>query len=325
MKSLLLEEVFDKITWCFMVLVIIRDMFFELIFIIWILRSYYLWKTILEKGIYNRDSTSKGFYRKTKQHEKNVFDKIEEKRTVNNEELRDILTETGNLQRIMFEDFIKRLNMEKVENIAEVQEFSGRDDEDPVEWIRKFNRTADANNWKNEKKIAIAATRLKGIALEWYEREKENIQQWHEHENDNSFEEKFIKELTTETKRRKWMQEILEIKQEKEETVNMYEVRFKGLVKKVEDDIPEANRITLFTRGLLSEIYVLAVLGDRSTLEKMINNAKNAEISVNYKNNIMKMETLNKNRENTGKKKRKKKQQCYRCKRKGHISTECKE
>src|SRR5436190_19760048 len=181
MKSLLLEEVFDKITWCFMVLVIIRDMFFELIFIIWILRSYYLWKTTLEKGIYNRDSTSKGFYEKTKQYEKNVFGKIEKRRTVNNEELRDILTETGNLQRIMFEDFIKRLNMEKVENIAEVQEFSGRDDEDPVEWIRKFNRTADANNWKNEKKIAIAATQLKGIALEWYEREKENIQQWHEY------------------------------------------------------------------------------------------------------------------------------------------------
>ena len=132
----------------------------------------------------------------------------------------------------MFENFIKRLNMEKVENIAEVQEFSGRDDEDPVEWIRKFNRTADANNWKNEKKIAIAATRLKGIALEWYEREKKNIQQWHNHENGNSFEEKFVKELTTETKRRKWMQEILEIKQGKEETVNMYEIRFKRLVKK---------------------------------------------------------------------------------------------
>ena len=101
----------------------VKDIFFELFFILWILRNLYLWKTTFEYESHNRDFTSKEFYGKTKQHEKNVFGKIEKGRTMNNEELRDILTETGNLQRIMFEDFIKRLNMEKVENIAKVQEF----------------------------------------------------------------------------------------------------------------------------------------------------------------------------------------------------------
>ena len=202
MKSLLLEGDFDKITESFVVLVIIRDMFFELIFIIWILRSYYLWKTTLGKEIYNEDFISKEFYEKTKENRRNVFGKNEKKGTVNNEELRNILIETGNLQHIMFKDLIRELIKEKVENIAKIQEFSGKDNKDPVEWIRKFNRTAEANNWKDEKKITIAVTHLTGIALEWYEREKENIQQWHKDEDNNSFEGKFIKELTTNTKRK---------------------------------------------------------------------------------------------------------------------------
>ena len=44
-------------------------------------------------GIYNRDSTSKGFYGKTIRNGKMFFGKIKKRRTVNNEEFRDILTE----------------------------------------------------------------------------------------------------------------------------------------------------------------------------------------------------------------------------------------
>ena len=124
------------------------------------MKSYYLWKTTLGKEIYNEDFVSKEFYKKTKENRENVFGKNEKKGPVNNEELRNILIETGNLQHIMFKDLIRELIKEKVENIAKIQEFSEKDNEDPVEWIRKFNRTAETNNWKDEKKIAIAATHL---------------------------------------------------------------------------------------------------------------------------------------------------------------------
>ena len=36
--------------------------------------------------------------------------------------------------------------------------------------------------------------------------------------------------------------------------IGMYEIRFKSLLNKMKDDIPEMNRIILFTRGLLPEI-----------------------------------------------------------------------
>ena len=300
----------------------IKDIFFKLFFIVWILRSYYLWKTTLGKEIYNEDFISKEFYKKTKENRRNVFSKNEKKGTVNNEELRNILIETGNLQHIMFKDLIRELIKEKVENIAKIQEFSGKDNKDPVEWIRKFNRTAEANNWKNEKKIAIAATHLTGIALEWYEREKENIQQWHKDEDNNSFEGKFIKELTTNAKKEKWMQELWEIKQGKGETVNTYEIRFKRLLNRVKDDIPEMNRVTLFTRGLIPEIYSLTVLEGRSTLEKVIDSAKRAEVSTNYRNNnSTKKGIVNKNKRAINK--RRARQICNKCKKKEHISKEC--
>ena len=49
--------------------------------------------------------------------------------------------------------------------------------------------------------------------------------------------------------------------------IGMYEIRFKSLLNKMKDDIPEMNRIILFTRGLIPEVYSLAVLGDQSTLK----------------------------------------------------------
>ena len=156
--------------------------------------------------------------------------------------------------------------------------------------------------------------------MEWYEREKENIQQWHK--DNNSFEGKFIKELTTNAKKEKWMQELWEIKQEKGETVNTYEIRFKRLLNRVKDDIPEMNRVTLFTRGLIPEVYSLTVLGDRSTLEKVIDSAKRAEVSTNYRNNdSTKKEIVNKNKRAINK--RRARQICNKCGKKGYISKEC--
>jgi hypothetical protein len=63
------------------------------------------------------------------------------------------------------------------------------------------------------------------------------------------------------------------------ETVEDYAQRFKRLARKVGNDITEIGKAGTFTRGLLSAIQNLAVLGDQSTLERAIESAKRGEKS----------------------------------------------
>ena len=161
-------------------------MFFELlelIFIIWTLRSYYLWKD----GIKNRSNESFNIGKTYRTSRRN-----EEKETMDYQKIREIMIETGKIQH----DILRELLNGKTENIAKVRNFYGKDDEEPTEWIKEFNRTAEANNWKNGKRIAIAATHLREIAMEWYEQDKENIQRWDKQGNNDSFEERFIERFT---------------------------------------------------------------------------------------------------------------------------------
>ena len=82
----------------------------------------------------------------------------------------------------------------------------------------------------------------------------------------------------------------------------------------------------MFTKGLLPEIYVLTILGDRSTLDNAIETAMRAEDGILLGKNEKRKNDKNvkeffKRKGNLIKRKRK--QRCYNCKRKGHISTEC--
>jgi len=54
-------------------------------------------------------------------------------------------------------------------NLVKPNYFHGLDDEDPFEWIASFNRAATANQWNDNRKIAIAAGYLRDAATKWYD------------------------------------------------------------------------------------------------------------------------------------------------------------
>src|SRR6266542_907078 len=66
--------------------------------------------------------------------------------------------------------------------IVEAPTFSGREDEEPHEWITMFNQAFTTNGWREgnnqKRKIAIAAGHLKGAAQDWYQEDSNNIQRW---------------------------------------------------------------------------------------------------------------------------------------------------
>ena len=295
-------------------------MFFELIFIVWILGSFYRLRNQKES-----------FKENNKKRNKRVIEFDENKGKENEEykRLGNILIEMKNVQQNICENFIRelrKLSKEKIENIVKVREFYGRDEENPVEWIEEFNRIADANNWKNDRKLLIAAAYLRETAAEWYEDDKENILQWDKMGKNDSFEERFIEKFLTTMKISRQWGELLSIKQKEGETVNSYAERFRKNARRIKGQMNDSIRSLRFTKGLLPEIYVLTILGDRSTLDNAIETAMRAEDGILLGKNEKRKNDKNvkeffKRKGNLIKRKRK--QRCYNCKRKGHISTEC--
>ncbi|CAB4417278.1 unnamed protein product [Rhizophagus irregularis] len=72
--------------------------------------------------------------------------------------------------------------------------FSGKEDEDVNDWIRQFD------------------TALQGIALQWYNEEKEriaaNLVNWCEHDDDRNLKRKLINRFTREDVKRRKMIEL---------------------------------------------------------------------------------------------------------------------
>ena len=53
---------------------------------------------------------------------------------------------------------------------VKVDFFSGTEGEDPVDWLKTFNRAAIINRWTTERrKLEIAGGHLKGAAADWFE------------------------------------------------------------------------------------------------------------------------------------------------------------
>jgi len=53
-------------------------------------------------------------------------------------------------------------------NLVKIETFSGKDDEDAVDWVQQFEAAAKANGWTEDRLVAIAAGHLRGAALDWY-------------------------------------------------------------------------------------------------------------------------------------------------------------
>src|ERR1051326_5088013 len=51
--------------------------------------------------------------------------------------------------------------------LVKVDDFSGKTDEDPFEWIDQFERAATANRWGDGRLLAIAQGYFKGAAADW--------------------------------------------------------------------------------------------------------------------------------------------------------------
>ncbi|GBC26766.2 RNA-directed DNA polymerase homolog [Rhizophagus irregularis DAOM 181602=DAOM 197198] len=172
-------------------------------------------------------------------------------------------------------------------NIAKIEPFSGKEDEDPIEWLAIFEKAAATNGWTTpERKLAVAASYLRGAASDWYDTNSATIgNHWESGQNTgNNFTDLFKKYFANDTCKNKWYQELLTLRQGSNETVNDYAAKFQRLLKRVDttNAIPDAQKIRMFLFGLTPTITPMVHLQDANTLSDVIGNARKVETGLNY-------------------------------------------
>src|ERR1044071_5919874 len=82
-------------------------------------------------------------------------------------------------------------------NITQCPRYSRYENEDPTEWVKKFDKAAKANKWKKEDQLSIAASLLDGPAAQWYDKEKNNLTYWRRNRSHWNMADKIIERFTT--------------------------------------------------------------------------------------------------------------------------------
>src|SRR6266480_3005677 len=124
-------------------------------------------------------------------------------------------------------------------SIVKIADFSGKDDEDPHEWMDSFERAAAVNQWAQDaRKLAIVTGYMKDAAAAWATAAmaataQNRIVGFSGNNAGTDFKDRFLEKFTPDSKQNKWYYELSTIRQKAEESVDEYSLRFQRLLRKV--------------------------------------------------------------------------------------------
>lgn len=174
------------------------------------------------------------------------------------------------------------------QGILVVEPFAGKNTEDPVSWLNKFERARSANQWQKRRLVDIAGGLMKGEAANWFEATRNTwgvIARYDDSEEDlalnendvgtanfyDSFKERFV----TDQRKNRWHVELLTLKQG-EDTVEEYAAKFLRLIKRV-DITDENQKCRMFLFGLNPAYITFVQMSQHEDLNAMIAAAKQVE------------------------------------------------
>ncbi|GBC28000.1 ribonuclease H-like domain-containing protein [Rhizophagus irregularis DAOM 181602=DAOM 197198] len=170
--------------------------------------------------------------------------------------------------------------------------FSGKEDEDINDWIRQFEIAFTVSGRPEgnvgggvcrQNKANIAITCLRGIALQWYNEEKErvaaNLVNWCDHNEDRNLKRRLIDRFTRNDIQRRKMLELTRIRQGTNESVEEYIRRFRSILRVATrghalDDLYQVN---YFIQGLDAMLGYHVRRSNPTNLNDAVNEAKREE------------------------------------------------
>src|SRR6266542_1879085 len=163
---------------------------------------------------------------------------------------------------------------------AKLSEYYGRSGEDVMAWCEEVDRVAAANNWRDAQVHTIVVAYLRGVAADYYEEEKLNINGWSGGNAANNLRDLLTDRFTSDSTKDVWYGDYLNCRQGITESVEEYGNHFKKLQKKVDPNnrIPAANTIRQFLSELNPTIALIVYASGLENLNAAVETAKIIEV-----------------------------------------------
>ncbi|RHZ87387.1 hypothetical protein Glove_36g5 [Diversispora epigaea] len=132
------------------------------------------------------------------------------------------------------------------------KKFRGDGTQDPVEWLKNYEKTARMNGWTDDQRKERIYTVLDDAADEWY---NEVYTQTYGIGNDEwptwiRLKELFLEQFCNRRWMNKWTKELEKLKQQPGESVDQYAARFKKIIRKGAPAMQNAEKLYHFKKGL---------------------------------------------------------------------------
>ncbi len=98
------------------------------------------------------------------------------------------------------------------QNIAQVPKFHGYGNEDPAEWVKRFDTACLTNNWRLNRQKNIAGSFLNRSAFQWFDENYNGFGQWYTNGANNNLRNLLIAKYTTIAMRNKWQMKYRNIR-----------------------------------------------------------------------------------------------------------------
>jgi len=145
----------------------------------------------------------------------------------------------------------------RIRNDARMPSFFGGN-QDPMEWLEEFNRSARINQYTDEYKLQVVSGYLQDTAGQWFNEKQEGqnpINHWNNRDQP-SFETSFLAIFRTTALINQWRFELQMKVQKLGETVEQYSNDIKKLIKRIDGNNrwSEDEKVWQFLKGLRKDV-----------------------------------------------------------------------
>src|SRR6266542_1586899 len=177
------------------------------------------------------------------------------------------------------------------QKLVEPEEFYEKVEEDPLDFLKKFEEASEVNNWSNKRKAKLISKYLKGNAKFWFE-DLSEITYWttedfleDAEDNTQNFVDQFKAKFITEEKKQNWYTQLSKLKQKKEESTTTFTNKFMRVYRKLDLNKNQiSNRIILpmYKQALKLSIARKLHEKDLANIEQAFKIAKSVERGENF-------------------------------------------
>ncbi len=172
------------------------------------------------------------------------------------------------------------------QKLVELEEFYEKVEEDPLDFLKKFEKAFEVNNQSNKHKVKLIGRYLKGNAKFWF-KDLSKINYWiakdfskNTEDTIQNFVDQFKAKYVIEEKKQNWYTQLSKLKQRKEESTMTFINKFMRIYRKLDpnkNQIPNGIILPMYKQALKLSITRKLHEKDPTDIEQAFKIAKKVE------------------------------------------------